>query len=238
MNFNSGIKKKQMKPLKEQLTNIPLIALIIANTLPIYGVIVLGWDAFSIVLLYWAENLIIGFYNILKMTVAFAVNPLRNLGKLFMIPFFIIHYGGFVAIHGMFVFLLFGKDKGGSTLNTGHAWPCFLVFLQLLVGIIWRCWTTIPKDMKFVFVSLFLSHGVSFVRNYLLGGEYKTSSQKDLMAQPYYRIVVMHIAILAGGIFTGMIGSPVGVLVVLIALKTIIDVKFHLRQHRAAVLIH
>jgi hypothetical protein len=31
-----------------------------------------------------------------------------------------------------------------------------------------------------------------------------------------------------------MIGSPVGILIVLIALKTIIDVKFHLRQHRAA----
>ncbi len=222
-----------MKFLKEQVSNIPLIALVIANLLPIYGVIFFGWDAFSIVLLYWAENLIIGFYNILKMAVAFAVNPLRNLGKLFMIPFFIIHYGGFVAVHGMFVFVLFGKDKGGSMFPTGYTWPCFLVFVQLLIGIIERCWTTIPRDMKFVFVSLFLSHGVSFVRNYLIAGEYKTSNQKDLMAQPYYRIVVMHIAILAGAFLTAMIGSPVGILIVLIALKTIIDVKFHLRQHRA-----
>jgi hypothetical protein len=227
-----------MKLLKEELFNISLIALVVANMLPIYGVFAFGWDAFSIVLLYWAENLIIGFYNILKMTVAFITNPLRNLGKIFLIPFFVIHYGGFVAVHGMFIFLLFGKDRGGSMFPAGHAWPCFLVFVQLLIGIIERCWTTIPKDMKFVFVSLFLSHGVSFVRNYLIAGEYKTSAQKDLMAQPYYRVVIMHIAILAGGIFTGMIGSPVGVLIVLIVLKTIIDVKFHLRQHRAVVSVH
>jgi hypothetical protein len=223
-----------MKSLKDQLVKIPLIALIIANILPIYGVVVLDWDAFSIVLLYWAENLLIGFYNILKMTVVFAVNPLQNLGKLFMIPFFIIHYGGFVAVHGMFIFFLFGKNKNGADISAGHAWPCFLVFVQLLIGIIVRCWTTIPKDMKFVFACLFLSHGVSFVRNYLIAGEYKTSNQKNLMSQPYYRVVVMHIAILAGGILTGMIGSPFGVLIVLIILKTIIDVKFHLRQHAAA----
>jgi hypothetical protein len=40
-----------------------------------------------------------------------------------------------------------------------------------------------------------------------------------------------------GAFLTGMIGSPVGILIVLIALRTIIDVKFHLRQHKAVVSI-
>lgn len=221
------------KPLKEHFTNIPLLVLVLTNMLPIYGVVVFGWDAFYIVLLYWAENLIIGFYNILKIAFAKVEHPIAHLPKLFMIPFFIIHYGGFVAIHGIFVFLLFGKSEAGKTLELGsHPWPCFLIFVQLLIGVIWHCWTTIPNDMKYVIGSLFLSHGVSFVRNYLIAGEYKTSKPKDLMGQPYSRVVVMHIAILAGGFLSFSIGSPAGVLIVLIVLKTIIDVKLHLRQHR------
>ena len=224
-----------MKPLTKQLKNIPLIVPVFVNLLPIYGVVVLDWDAFSIVLLYWAENLIIGFYNILKIAFAKAEPPIANLGKLFLIPFFIIHYGGFVAVHGMFIFLIFGKEKGSETLHTGQPWPCFLVFVQLLVGVIWHCWNTITKDMKYMIGVLFLSHGVSFVRNYLIAGEYKTNKSKDLMAQPYSRIVVMHIAILAGAFVSGMIGSPVGILIVLIVVKTIMDVKFHLRQHMAVV---
>lgn len=220
-----------MKPLQSYITNIPLLVLVLANMLPIYGVVVFGWDAFSIVLLYWAENLIIGFYNILKMVFAKVEHPAAHLGKLFTIPFFIIHYGGFVGVHGMFIFFIFGKDKGGEIMKAGHTWPCFLVFVQLLIGVIRHCWTTIPNDMKYAIGSLFLSHGVSFVRNYLLAGEYKTSTTNALMGQPYSRIFVMHIAIIAGGFLSFALGSPAGVLIVLIILKTIIDVKLHLRQH-------
>src|SRR6188472_645744 len=42
-------------------------ALIAANTLPLFGVLFFGWDTFSIVFLYWVENVIIGAVNVLKM---------------------------------------------------------------------------------------------------------------------------------------------------------------------------
>ncbi len=224
---------QRMNRKEDFFANMPLLALVIANMAPIYGVVVFGWDAFYIVLLYWAENLIIGFFNILKMAFARVECPIFHLGKLFMIPFFIIHYGGFSAIHGIFIFLIFGKSEGGRALELGrHAWPCFLIFVQLLIGIIWHCWTTVPNDMKYAMGALFLSHGVSFVRNYLIAGEYKTSRPKNLMGQPYSRVVVMHLAIIAGGFLSFSIGSPAGVLIVLIVLKTIIDIKLHLREHR------
>src|SRR4029078_1121143 len=41
--------------------------LIAANALPLFGVLFLGWDTFSIVALYWSENVIIGAINVLKM---------------------------------------------------------------------------------------------------------------------------------------------------------------------------
>jgi hypothetical protein len=57
-------------------------------------------------------------------------------------------------------------------------------------------------------LALFVSHGVSFVQNYLLKGEYAAARPEKLMGSPYGRIVVMHIAILAGGFLTMAIGSP------------------------------
>ena len=217
---------------KKHLTNIPLVALVTANVLPIYGVVVFGWNAFYIVLLYWAENLVIGFYNVLKMAAARVAHPLEHLGKLFVIPFFIVHFGGFCAVHGMFVFFLFGQGEGKSVFPGSHPWPCFLVFVQLLIGVIMHGWTTLTPHMKYAIAALFLSHGVSFVHNYLIKGEYATAKAANLMGAPYARVVAMHFAVLFGGFISAAIGSPAGVLIVLILIKTIIDIELHLRQHR------
>ncbi len=216
------------------LTNIPLLTLIAANLVPIVGVLYLGWDAFSIVLLYWAENLAIGFYNVLKMAFSRAENPLHQMGKLLSIPFFILHYGGFMAGHGLFVLALFGQ--GENFLPGGaDAWPCFLVFLQLFINVIRQMLTILPPEMLFAIGGLFISHGVSFGYNYVYKGEYLKKDVKTLMGEPYGRVMVMHIAIIAGGFLTMSMGSPVGVLVMLVVLKTVFDVKLHLRQHREKV---
>jgi hypothetical protein len=44
----------------------------------------------------------------------------------------------------------------------------------------------------------------------------------------------MHIAILAGGFLVIAIGSPAPLLVVLVVLKTILDVNLHNREHKKA----
>jgi len=46
-------------------------------------------------------------------------------------------------------------------------------------------------------------------------------------------MVVMHVAIIAGGFFSMAFGSPAALLFVLVVLKTIIDVELHLREHKA-----
>jgi hypothetical protein len=223
------------KPLKVEILNsFSLLALVAANMLPIYGVVVWGWDAFSIVLLYWAENLIIGFYNVVKIATFKVANPIDNLEKLFSIPFFVIHFGGFCAIHGIFIFLLFGKSESPANSSMGHTWPCFLVFVQMLIGIIRHCWATITPDMKYAIGALFASHGVSYVHNFLIRGEYVQTNVKQLMEAPYSRVIVMQLAIIAGALLSAAIGSPAGVLVILIFIKTLIDTKYHFRQHNKA----
>ncbi len=81
-------------------------------------------------------------------------------------------------------------------------------------------------------VGLAISHGVSFWMNYLGRGEYKTLSPADVMTQPYGRLVIMHMTILLGAFVSIFLGTPLGSLLVLVVLKTALDLAFHLRQHR------
>jgi hypothetical protein len=223
-----------MKLSKKDLLNIPVIALLAANMIPLFGVLFLGWDAFYVVLLYWAENLVIGFYNVLKIAFAAVPHPLVHLGKLFLIPFFIVHYGGFTAVHGFFVLAIFHKENGPGPLIEGRAWPCFFVFVQLLFNVAKHMYSVIPPQVRLSVLALFASHGVSFVYNYFIKGEYASARPGKLIASPYGRVVVMHIAILAGGFFVMTIGSPAALLAVLVALKTVLDVSLHNRSHRKA----
>jgi len=195
-----------MKLPKKYSSNTPLLALITANVVPLFGAVFWDWDAFNIVFLYWAENFAVGFYFILKI----ALGRCRGnelFGKMCVIPFFTIHYGIFTAGHGFLVLAIFEKEEAASVMS---------------------------PHMTGALAALFLSHGVSFVRNYLLKGEFASPNLLKLMIIPYGRTVVMHIAIIAGGFLTMTLGSPLGLLVVLIALKTVIDVKLHLWEHKKA----
>jgi hypothetical protein len=113
-------------------------------------------------------------------------------------------------------------------------WPCFLVFVQMLFNIIRYMYSVIPLQVRLAVLALFVSHGVSFVQNYLLKREYTIARPEKLMGSPYGRVVVMHIAILAGGFLTMAVGSPVLLLIVLVVLKTVLDVNLHNREHKKA----
>ena len=47
--------------------SVSVAALVVANLVPLFGVALLGWRLFPILLLYSLENAVIGFYNILRM---------------------------------------------------------------------------------------------------------------------------------------------------------------------------
>ena len=206
------------------------LLLIFSNLIPLYGVFYQNWDAFWIILLYWSENLIIGFYNVLRMIFVRVESPAENIGKLFMIPFFIIHYGAFCAGHGFFILTMFKKDPGNIFEKTTS--PSFFVFIDLLINVVKKVLEIFPAEMLIPFLTLFLSHGFSFVYNFILKGEYKKIKSKDLMAQPYMRIAVLHVAIIAGAFPIMYFGSPVYLLVVLIFIKIIIDLYLHMREHK------
>lgn len=223
------------------------LALLAANVLPLFGVLFWGWDAFVIVVLYWVENVVIGMINILKMitccpdpetmdwstlgkpervaAIRGAFNELGGLAgkaklahhasKLFLVPFFAFHYGMFCFVHGVFVLALFGQDKFiGGPLEEFHE------FSRVVS----------EHHLGWAVAALAASHLLSYFVNFLGRGEYRRTAVPILMMQPYGRVVVLHLAILFGGFVAMSLGSNVGVLSILVVGKTLLDLKFHLRE--------
>lgn len=174
----------------------------------------LQWTVFSVLLLYWCENVIVGGFNVLRMLTADPGDPAAWIGKVFLIPFFCFHYGMFTFVHGLFVVTLFGGagmrhtsfGVGGLVAAVEHA--------GIGVGV----------------VLLLLSHGVSFIHNYLMSGENRRASLPQLMAQPYARVMILHVTILLGGFLVQAAGAPILALLLLVVLKTAIDLRAHLAE--------
>ena len=204
--------------------HLSLVLLVVVNLLPLAGVLFYDWDIAALVVLYWSENLVLGFYTLARMLV---VSPI---GGLFSGLFFLIHYGGFCAVHGLFIMVLL-VDPEADIFSGGNTWPFFFVFIELLIEVIRQVLAYAPPEWLWAFSALFLSHGVSFLVNFLLGGERDRLTVKQLMAAPYGRIVILHITIIAGAFATMALGQPIFLLVILIALKIGVDVTMHLREH-------
>lgn len=197
---------------------VSTMALVIANAVPIIGVIWFHWQVFPIILLYWLENVVVGGFNVLRMLVAEPGEPAAWIAKVFMIPFFCVHFGMFTLIHGMFVFDLFGKYAGLAPVHSS-----WLSASQVLAAIR-------VTHIEYAVAALLLSHGISFVHNYVMGGEYRTAGLTTLMSQPYSRVVILHLVVLGGGALVAALGSPVPALLVLVLLKTVVDLAAHRKE--------
>ena len=200
-------------------SRLVLFALVLANLVPLFGVLYLEWDVGSIVVLYWVENLIIGCYTLLKMLVT------GKVGAVPLMLFFCLHYGGFCAIHGVFVLELTQFAGSVPEIAVQEEWPGPLVLVQ-------RISLAAPREFQWAVLALLLSHGVSFALLFLGQGEYLRSTLNQLMNAPYKRIAVLHIAVIAGGFLVVKMGSPLGLLIALVALKIGMDIILHRRSHR------
>ena len=216
-----------------QRPSFSILALIAANLAPLFGILFFGWDAASIVLLYWVENLIIGAYNILMIIWVKVKSRSDQFKKLFIIPFFCVHFGGFCAVHGFFLLTFFKLGGDMDAFAPQSPWLGPLVFVQLLVSVIGQLWDSRPPGMEWPVIGLVVSHGISFFRNYLMGGEYLTFTIGKLMSRPYNRIVLLHVAIIAGGAPIMMLGSPAPLLCILVVLKIGMDIWLYHKSHKA-----
>jgi hypothetical protein len=186
------------------------LALIVANLVPVAGAVFFGWALSDVMVLYWAESAVIGLFNLCKIVV------IGRWAALFAGPFFIGHFGGFMAVHFLFIYSIFVQGAGASGGPDAE--------LSEVAALFTRLWPAL--------LALFASHAYSFVTNFLGRGEYRGRPVSKQMSEPYSRIVFMHLVLIFGGGLTLVIGESTPVLLIVIALKIVFDIRAHRRQRQ------
>lgn len=183
------------------------LALILANLVPLLGVLFWHWAVAEIMLLFWAESAIIGVLNLAKMV------RVGGMAVVALGPFFVVHYGGFMAGHLVFIYALFMEPL------PAYSSPEEIPFVLL------KLWPAL--------LALGISHTLSFVLNFLGRQEYRNMQLNQQMTQPYKRIVVMHLTLLLGGFLSMVLASPLPALILMLGMKLLVDIRAHLAEHRA-----
>jgi hypothetical protein len=85
--------------------------------------------------------------------------------------------------------------------------------------------------MMWTAISFFISHLVSLILR-LYRREFKDKTAAEQLFAPYGRVMIMHIVVLFGAFFIEFLGSPIYAIVLLVVLKTAIDLRAHRREGR------
>jgi hypothetical protein len=202
-----------------QYVSLPLVVLFAANLYPLYGVLERGWDVFELLFLFWAENVVIGLFNILKMLANRPRDPGTNIAKFFFVPFFTFHYGMFTFAHGIFVIALFAP----KTLN---------IKVNGLADYLWHSDVLLANGVSTAISLLFVSHAVSFYADYIRSGDFERTNLGTWMSEPYGRVVLLHLGLIGGGFLLSALEQPVAGLIVLVFLKIGMDVRSLIQRRK------
>lgn len=224
---------RDVEEARPKFPTISVTALILANTIPLFGVLFLGWSAAAILMLLCIENLLIGFLNVPKMALCPVMAPFESRGlgislaeretmsklkvspkklpyfllKLITIPFLFQIYGAFVVVQIAILKHILDQIPGATESITP---------LALLI----------PAGM------LALSHGLSFFINFIGRGEFRRIGFVAQAIRPYRRVFVMTLTVAFGGGLSMMLGSPVWALAVLVLLKIGVDMRAHVTERK------
>ena len=225
------------------IRTVSILVGLIANLIPLYGVLYWQWDTFQLLMLYWMETVIIAFWTIRRI----ARLPVRELGTItvngrvqaatrtMLCGFFMLHAGAFISVHLLFLWILFS----GEWLKKVHGFASFWHQLFIANGL----WLA----LLFMFVSGWIaSYRISASQGYPRAIERGIYPRKTLAQAPdgggdtvgsivgglYVRIVIMQVAIIAGAALAQRYGS-VAPLLIVIGLKTLADMAASIRGSAA-----
>jgi len=202
--------------------------LVVANVVPLVGVLAFGWNLHSLLVVYWVESAVVGALTVPKMVHAADLEDpdrpesvagladlagaeqntvaLLGVAALFgRIGFFCLHYGLFWVVHGVFVL----------------RFPSFSENLA----------TASPTVVAAGAVGLVVSHVYSYRREYVGDCEYERTTPKELMSAPYRRVLVLHLTVLGGAVGAAAVGVPLAALALMVVLETALDLRGYWREH-------
>lgn len=199
------------------------VGLVVANLVPLVGVLFYGWNAHSILVVYWLESGVVGVESVLKILRAAGEDDPEELPHMQLnersvrgfvgrsnrkiAGFFVSHYGGFWLAHGVFVLIF----------------PAAVEMPRASLRVI-----------PLALVGLAVYHALSFRLNYVDGREFERTGPVTQMIEPYKRVFVLHLTVVLGFFAIGAVGASVSALAVMVLTKTVLDFWGHWREHERA----
>jgi hypothetical protein len=186
-------------PMKFLSIRNPLLTIIMVNMIPVIGIMFLGWRIGHVVVLFWLESMMIGFFNLLRILFAQGRNGTEPTKKFGTALFFLVHYFGFMLAQGFFMFAaVLSRDD-------------LATFAELNIGL--------------VFAGLLLFYSFNFIGDFILSGEFQHKTPDAFFFRPYGRVAIQQILILGGGwlIETGRLPREAAFTLLLVGMKIIVD---------------
>jgi Family of unknown function (DUF6498) len=214
------------------------VFLVTADLFPLAGIAFWHWDTFLLLMLYWMDTAVIAFWTIalIAMTPREGLNDLRISsvgGKSTTSPwavaaFIVVHCGMFMGVHFLFLWVMFSDawsrrihgpaDFVRQIIIENRLWLP-LAGLMLSRGVSFLFHVVRPELFERIERALFPRHPIRIhAPAGGLGGE---------IAMLYVRVVIMQLAIILGAFLSVLLGS-MAPFVILILLKTAVDVVIHL----------
>lgn len=199
------------RALKDPMTWIALAV----DAVPMVMVIFFGWGASALVLLYWAENIVIGLATLgrLLWSTLAAHGGWGLLSGGFLGGFFLLHYGGFCFGHGIFIFIL-ARD-----VDDTFGPPSIGILMEMFQAVL-----AYKPHMALVLSLMAFYQGILVVRDYWPDIDKKYPDPIEEMFSPYGRIIVLHIAIFAGAFALLALDDPMIGVLGLIVLRMLVSV--------------
>lgn len=197
-----------------------LAALLLANAVPLAGVLFLRWDVFELFALYWSESVVIGGCTVLRLVSQPRANgrwrPRDAVSGLFLGAMFCLHYGLFLFAHAILIGRLFGRGDGAS-----HGLEACALLLH----------TAASSSGGLGLWALVASHGIAFVADDRPRRRAAETIGRT-MTRPYSRVVAMHGTLLAGGMLARTAGAGPWLLALLVLAKVAVDAAVYTREFR------
>jgi hypothetical protein len=211
------------------------LALVVANLLPVYGVLAWQWSALTLLVTLWADMVLVGVFSLLRFVFAYPLNWGVWLLKIivlpfsvfFVVPFFFVVFGlsaliitfvGTPQAGHAFLSILFAPSRSADLLPIDQA----LQVLGFQVG----------PEALIVIGAFAASHLVSFLWNYLIRGECNRIGVVALFVLPIARLWLISTVMTVVFVAADRLAWPVWLLAGLVGIKTAFELFAHLREHQ------
>ena len=203
---------------------------LVANLIPLYGVLYWGWDAFQLLMLYWTETVIVAFWTIVGITRV----PVDQLGTInvggrlrpathkLLCGYFTLVASLFILGHLAFLWLMFSGEWLKKVPGTSS------ILRELYVA----------DGLWLALIFMFVSGWISYLTSPPVVPRQRDAKQTtpeegsdavgEIVGGLFVRIAIMQVAIIVGGMLAKAYGSMAPLLIV-IGCKTVIDMGTRIR---------